>query len=448
MLAIPLMLLVYFFYTGAAFLSTLLGQDRFYYWLATAVWLVLFVLLLARHGERWVRIEHSVQRRVCDVLPAPLRRGLLDPWVVTLTFVGIGAAYVITAQRQIAHYPMVLLYTADPLPLIQAAVRNFLHGADPYRGYRISQEVHLTYLPGLWMTYIPAELMRVDYRWTAVAAQLGVLAVWWRWWLRTQRHLASCAEEMRLACSIQTLLFAAAFFLSAGQRWFSASMHTPPEWLWLAMFFYSAAFRNQHRASLLLGLCCASRQTAFVLVPVWLIYVWMNNRQDFAKHIALWAALPVALLLPFFLWNPSEFFFGTVKWYGISSAMSWNFIGAANADTFGITGMLYWLGLLRYAVAVQIVGLIVVYALAAKKIRHINDVFAFLCWSLIWFSMTTYVSYSSLYLPVFLLLSLTLLARWGDEWRIANVPASMSKKVATKAATQGSIVRKPQTQEG
>jgi hypothetical protein len=415
MLAIALMLLVYFFYTGEAFISVLLPQDRLYYWIATAAWLVLFSILLSRHGHTWNRVEQRVERRVYELVPRWFRLALTDRRVVALAFLAIGTAFLIAAGRTIVHTPLIVTNSGDMLPLIEQAVGNFLHGINPYRGYRISQEIHLTYLPGLWLTYIPAQLAGVDYRWTGVAAELAVLAIWWRWTDRTLAHLADAQIQTRLTFTIQSIALPAIFFLSAGQRWFIPSMHTPPWWFWLSLFLFSAATGRDSRASLALGLCCASRQTAFVLVPIWLIYLWGHRRGTFAKDVALWAAPVAILILPFFVWNPGQFVFGTVRWYQISSAMSWNFLAEGNAKTFGITGMLYALGLLRYSTAVQLVGLLVIFVIAIRRISDIGDAFVLMCWSLLWFSMTAFVPYHYLYLPVFLLVSLTILNRWTEN---------------------------------
>ena len=406
------MLLVYVLYTGQAFLSPLLPQERVYYWIVTACWLGLFTLLLSRRGPRWQRFEQHVEHRVYDLLPAWLRRYVTDRRLIALAFAAIGVIFVVSAARQIASVPIALQNTGDMLPLIQRAVTNFLHGVNPYRGYRIALEVHLTYLPGLWMTYIPAELAKVDYRWTGVVADLAILAVLWRWCERIREGLADRPEELRVVFTIQSLALTALFFLSAGQRWFVPLMHTPPWWLWLSLFAYWAATGREERASLMLGLCCASRQTAFVLLPIWLIYLWTRRRDRLPTHLTLYAAPLVVLLLPFFLWNPREFLFGTVSWYRISSALSWGFLAESNARTFGLTSILYALGLLRYSVVAQVAGLAVIFASAARTVSDVADVFRWMCWALLWFSMTSYVPYAYLYLPVFLLASITLLDAW------------------------------------
>jgi hypothetical protein len=267
------------------------------------------------------------------------------------------------------------------------------------------------------MTYIPAELAKIDYRWTGVVADLAILAVWWRWCERIRGGLRDRAEELRVAFTIQSVALAALFFLSAGQRWFVPLMHTPPWWLWLSLFAYWAATGREKRASLMLGLCCASRQTAFVLLPIWLIYLWTRRRDRLPTHLALYAVPLVVLLVPFFLWNPREFLFGTVSWYRISSAMSWGFLAESNARTFGLTAILYALGLLRYSVAVQVAGLAVIFASAARTVSDVSDVLRWMCWALLWFSMTSYVPYAYLYLPVFLLVSMTLLDAWEQGSR-------------------------------
>jgi hypothetical protein len=106
------------------------------------------------------------------------------PGVAALVFIAAGSA--VTAASLIGKKPAAVLMAAlfswaavhvfsilsfplhpgrsDMLPLIAAACREFLSGGFPYKVYALTHELALTYLPGLWGSFLPAAWLGVDPR--------------------------------------------------------------------------------------------------------------------------------------------------------------------------------------------------------------------------------------------------------------------------------------------
>src|SRR5437016_11087273 len=113
--------------------------------------------------------------------------------------------------RRIARSP-INVTQGDMLPLLQAAVRTFAAGANPYCAYHVPWEIHLTYYPGLWLAYLPAELLHVDYRYVGVAAIVGVAAVFC--FVLARQARAAPPDNAFIAYALATAAFACSFLIN------------------------------------------------------------------------------------------------------------------------------------------------------------------------------------------------------------------------------------------
>ncbi|HUW96915.1 MAG TPA: hypothetical protein VMW58_14120 [Anaerolineae bacterium] len=95
-------------------------------------------------------------------------------------------------------------------------------------------------------------------------------------------------------------------------------------------------------SALSLGLACASKQTAWLFVPFFLTYVWVKaptggKISAFRKTYPLFL-IPLLLILPFILWNPSAFLDDTLFYMSGQSASSYPIRGV------GIGALLFTIG--------------------------------------------------------------------------------------------------------
>lgn len=96
--------------------------------------------------------------------------------------------------------------------------------------------------------------------------------------------------------------------------------------------------------SIFFGLALATKQTAWLLLPLWLYWLWRRNRA--AKNSsATWRQAAVAmgaagiLILPFFLWNPGAMYDDTIRYLSGTIPMSYPISNVTLAQYLVIFGI-------------------------------------------------------------------------------------------------------------
>ena len=66
--------------------------------------------------------------------------------------------------------------TRDMLALVISAIEALLAGDNPYTFHQmqVGSQIPLTYPPLLWLSHLPAYLLKLDIRWTAIASDLAI----------------------------------------------------------------------------------------------------------------------------------------------------------------------------------------------------------------------------------------------------------------------------------
>ncbi len=107
--------------------------------------------------------------------------------------------------------------------------------------------------------------------------------------------------------------------------------------LFVVFLLAAVTFGEQERwpwAGVMFGLSLAAKQTAWLFLPLWLIWLWRESaidRRRFWRSLG-WTGLTAAALYgPFVLWNGSAFFDDAVK-----------FVAGAVPHTFPISGATLW----------------------------------------------------------------------------------------------------------
>jgi len=280
------------------------------------------------------------------------------PEVVATTFVGVGAILLATWRPTglralaallmagltlrlvlIPHTPLAA-QEADMLPLIQAAGQNLLRGQSPYRLYDLhTWPLPLTYLPGTWLSYLPTVVLDLDPRLVNVLASAGTVAVLGA---TTRRSPA-----VPLVGLLYLLPQVVVFDLYTEMAIF---------WLVLAVFLAGLAGSRQGLTAVSYGLAVVTSPLALVLGPGWLAF-W-GRRLPLGRLVgllALAAGVVAALVLPFLLWSPGEFLYGTVIWFNdprLAGAGSW--LDRNQLYQVGLAGWFWLLGLVDWLRPIQV----------------------------------------------------------------------------------------------
>ncbi len=182
---------------------------------------------------------------------------------------------------------------SDMLPLIAAAVRRLVTGANPYGLYEIPHSVPLTYLPGAWLPFVPAVAFGLDPRVVQSLTTLAALAL-----------LVFAAPPSRR--SITGCL--AALFLFAPYVQYRHEIYLGTLWLSLALTAFLHARGLSRSLGLALGWAVATSQFVWVILPVYVVQLY---RKDGARRTVFVAATSLAtsliLAAPFLVLGPQEF---------------------------------------------------------------------------------------------------------------------------------------------
>jgi hypothetical protein len=114
---------------------------------------------------------------------------------------------------------------------------------------------------------------------------------------------------------------------------------------WLVACTYLLNKNRTTAAAVCLGLACASKQTAWLFVPFFLVHVWRKARPSGAltplREAFPAVLVPLLLILPFVFWDLASFVDDTVLYLSGHSATSYPIVG------LGFGGLLLDLGVVR-----------------------------------------------------------------------------------------------------
>ncbi len=227
-------------------------------------------------------------------------------------------------------------FLRDMLPLIESALSSFMDGRNPYRLYFLTHDVPLTYMPVMWLSYLPAWLAGIDIRWMNVLFALLTSVLIYRWGgVAAGGNVTGRTAVARLAGRLiprETgplfLMAAIAFMFQTEIFWNTVHGEPPAYWLWLALMLTCVQSGRLLAASILLGAAIATRHFSILLIPffaVWLKVIGCAWK-DVLARVLVAGGVAVALVLPWLMCNPDSFLFGTFEWlvkYGPAYEPAW-----------------------------------------------------------------------------------------------------------------------------
>lgn len=252
---------------------------------------------------------------------------------------------------------------ADMLPVIQAGAQNFLAGNHPYIIYKLPWDVPLPYWPVTWLSYLPAVAAKLDVRLINILAEVGIVLLF-----LSAIYAARNAPEINLPLGFATFVLV----LPTSMFWDSFTSHQI-WWFWLIVsvrLLMSQRFAGWSAAT---GIGLAASQLGLTVLPTMGFYVWRKLGLPRAI-LYMGGALLVAaaIILPFWITNPSGFWNNTIAYYAdplSASVLAWNgdkrwlyILGfAGEAWTFGVQNYL------RYLQAIILLVLAGVFALRYRN---------------------------------------------------------------------------------
>lgn len=244
---------------------------------------------------------------------------------------------------------------SDMMLLIEAAGERFLSGSSPYSSYVINDTVMLTYLPGLWLPYLPSILLGLDVRFTNVACLTAAFLVFHR----------TCR---RSGLDRNALGFAAVFFLNPWLG-FRHEIYLPVFLLQLSLSFSFLLRGRLQSAIAVFAWAVCSYQYSWVVLPLFLALLYhQHGRKAVLKAIAWTAASILALIVPFLVWAPGEMIQGVLG--------AWSDV--YQIETFNLS---FWILRIVPLHAIKIVQALLLAGLYTVAIPRTRDFRGFFMWS-------------------------------------------------------------------
>jgi hypothetical protein len=239
-------------------------------------------------------------------------------------------------------------YRGDMLPIMDAALRRFMHGRDPYALYHVPWEAPLPWGPVLWMPFLIPHALGADLRLAGVAGQL-ILPVWC--------VVAAVLEAARgrVLASVMWLVLVCAVLSTPDLAEFTPVAHTSAYWLVGGLFAVLVAAERWQTAAVVLGLIVVGRSTMAAGAPIFLLWIWVHRRPLALRVLVAFVAPIVLPILPFALWDPHALWYGMVSHYARDiKAIVWPVRNLGVDLTIGLTGWLVAHGLERFVEVSQL----------------------------------------------------------------------------------------------
>lgn len=341
---------------------------------------------------------------------ASLRRSAVIFIAILALLPGIYLRY-----RFIAGYAIDPRY-GDMLPLAQSACNSFLNGENPYNKiHYVPHPLPLTFMPLLWLSYMPAVVLQFDLRLVGLAATGLILTVFVMiLWAQGSPGPQACHSPGagRRGLAFAAIFLAALLFdYSTAITAFTMIGHTQPLWLYVTLFSYYFYRDKPNVAAVFLGLSLASRQTLVVLLPFVMIYCVRNFPiGKTARAAAILAGVTTAACLPFALHSPGNFFLEPLRHYVELGRV---YMGSVDTqhhvlNTFGFSSLFYLAGMEKYLGIAGILAWAAMTVLGAIHIRGKSSAFAYMGSSLCVFYMFAPIPWFYVYVPALLLMSFCL----------------------------------------
>jgi hypothetical protein len=268
---------------------------------------------------------------------------------------------------------------SDMLPLIVDAARNIIAGNSPYAYYLVNgNNLPMTYLPTLWIPFLPAAFFSFDPRLVNLACVIVAAIIVYR-----------VSENKVNASALMTILLLCPYLQ------FRHEIYLGVIWLYLAIAFYAIKKDNLALSTLFMAIGACSYQLLWIVVPFYFVYLFKKYKTKiFAIYATAFLAICTIIILPFALWAPDPFISGTVgHWAGQAYVMAAN-LSALAAFFIGWSSLHI----------LQSISLLAIFLLALRSTEKYADIYKWTAIALTLFiALNTFID-AYFYLIVFLVL--------------------------------------------
>lgn len=256
------------------------------------------IILLFAQNSRFASFGYDLNIPVAVILFALIEIALVyliyqDVTPILMLYLSL-AVFTCTYLLSIVSFPL-HSQRSDMLPLIVSGCRSFLEGVSPYGFHSIPHHLIFTYLPGMWIAYLPAVASGFDPR------IINLICI--------------IISALVLAHSIRdtpkTILLLLPVFLLTPYLQYRHEIYLGVIFLVLSIFFALCIRNRWLLGSAAFGYALSTYQFAWILFPFGVITAF--RKSGIKKAIAgilISVVFALAIILPFFLSSPDNFIQG------------------------------------------------------------------------------------------------------------------------------------------
>ena len=282
---------------------------------------------------------------------------------------------------------------SDMFEIIKNALRLFISGQQPYT-YVTDTSVWLSYFPGTWLAFIPAELFGFDYR--LMSLVYFILSMMGFYKLSVELNLSQNITKIALPFILMPYwhfrhdIYMDGFYVSI---------------VWMAYYLQRGKF---YKASFVIGISLGYIQWSWFSFP--LIFAYLFRKLSFKKALKcslISLVICSLMLVPFFVWNFDAFWFGVVS--QIQNTLK-DILHPMSA--FNLAPYLYYFSLHRFISLIQISSLFISFCWILIKKSNLESLFKicflvyFFCVLINYHMMTYYYIGCFYYLLIYILYKL------------------------------------------
>jgi len=200
---------------------------------------------------------------------------------------------------------------ADMIPQIKVCDERLLNGEKVYAPIpKIWTGMKPTYLPMMWLPWIPFNVFSNDLRWTSVA--LLNLALLLLATTVPRRSVIVAVLETGLIVTIGVLTR----FMFQGDPFFIAYVEEPVVISYYLLLGFALIRNKPWQKGVAISCCVLSRYVLLFWIPAYLmfVYVFESKKNAWIIFCTVAAATLFVFVLPFFIWQP-EYYLDVITYY-------------------------------------------------------------------------------------------------------------------------------------
>lgn len=309
--------------------------------------------------------------------------------------------------------------TSDMLPLVVEAIKTFLSGETPYKEHMIhmpfaTYPLKLTYMPFLWLSYIPAYLIKIDLRWTNIIADIAAAVIIFK----AFPGRTSSFDLWKSA--IIAVWFCNFYFASRIDSEISIFNLTT------ALTVWAIVSRHHLIAGVSAGLMLLTCQLAVIVLPFLLI--WSVEYIGLKKLMpAILISLCISVATYLYFYNDILFHsaFNHWKMFYLND-VNW---ARNNIANFNYSVFAYYFRKQQYLVYVQvlIISVLFIHFLFVREYEMASKAINCAAYALLLFIQFNIIVWAYLFLPIFTLWSIALIAKLSEAYQMQNLPAGFQR---------------------